>query len=382
MSSLRIGLFTECYRPIQNGIVTSVDVLAEALRAAGHDVVVVTPSMPGYDESNDDVVRVPSLPLPTRTAYRLTIPLVANERLAQLSIVHTHSPFVTGWMGARIAKRSNVPLVFTYHTRLEEYAHYVPFDARATRSAAAHLTRSYANAAGAVVVPTATMETRLRELGVRSRIEVVPSGIDVSTFAAGRRSEELRARLGVPPGGKMLLSVGRLGREKNLELALGAFALLEDPAVRFVVVGDGVYRESLERAARRAGVAERTTFAGELARGSLPDVYRSADAFLFTSTSETQGLVLAEALAAGLPLIAVDTPETRDVLDGVGTLVPAQPAPLAAAVGSALAGRRPSSAAAQEAAARRFDGRLAGLRILDLYASLLEPERVPAMVPA
>jgi 1,2-diacylglycerol 3-alpha-glucosyltransferase len=380
VSALRVGLFTECYRPIQNGIVASLDVLAEALRARGNEVVFVTPSMPGYQESHGDIVRVPSLPLPTRTAYRLTIPLVPTQRLANLSIVHTHSPFVTGWMGLRLARRLGVPLVFTYHTQLEEYAHYVPFDPRAARSAASQLTRSYANAADAVVVPTAAMHTRLRALGVRSRIEVVPSGIDVRFFAGGRRSEALRARLGVPPGGKMLLSVGRLGREKNLELALEAFARLGDPSVRLVIVGDGVHREALERKAARCGVAAGTTFAREFAREALPDAYASADAFVFTSLSETQGLVLVEALAAGLPIVAVDTPQTRDVLGGAGMVVPASAPALAAALTRVLAAG--PHAAQISPIALRFDGPSLAERILDLYGDLLGVRGEPAGVPA
>ena len=380
VSALRVGLFTECYRPIQNGIVASLDALASALRARGHDVVFVTPSMPGYQEEREDVVRVPSLPLPTRTAYRLTLPFVDPHRLANLSIVHTHSPFVTGWMGLRLARRQGVPLVFTYHTQLEEYAHYVPFDPRAARSAASQLTRSYANAADAVVVPTAAMHTRLRELGVRSRIEIVPSGIDVRFFAGGTRSDSLRERLGVPAGGKMLLSVGRLGREKNLELALDAFARLPDPAWRLVIVGDGVHREALERQAARAGVAARTTFAREFAREALPDAYASADAFVFTSLSETQGLVLVEALAAGLPIVAVDTPQTRDVLGGAGTVVPATPAALASALARVLAAG--PHAAQISPIALRFDGPSLAERVLDLYGDLLARRAVPAVVPA
>lgn len=381
MNSLRVGLFTECYRPIQNGIVASVDALASALRARGHTVVYVAPRMPGYTELRDDLVRVPSLPLPTRTAYRLTLPFPDERRvraLAGLSIVHTHSPFVTGWMGVRYARRLRVPLVFTYHTQLEEYAHYVPFDHRATRNAAAHLTRAYANACDAVIVPTAAMEGRLRELGVRARIEVVPSGIDVAQFASGCRRDDLRARLGVGPHDKMLLSVGRLGREKNLGLALETFARLGDPAVRFVVIGDGAHREALERDAQRLGVARRVTFAREFPREALPDAYASADAFIFTSRSETQGLVLVEALAGGLGVVAADTPQTRDVLGGAGRVVPADPQALAAALRAVLAGEDRSDRERGAQVALRYDSARLAERVLTLYASLQERRRPAA----
>ena len=376
---MHVGLFTECYRPIQNGVVASVDALARELRAGGHEVTCVTPSMPNYHEAQAFVVRVPSLPLPTRTAYRLTIPFVSGERtwraLDALSIVHAHSVFVTGWMGLRLARRLRVPLVFTYHTQLEEYAHYVPFDERATRNAAARLTRAYANAAGAVVGPTAAMEARLRALGVTARIEVVPTGIDVAQFSEGRRDDALRARLGVGAQQTMLLSVGRLGREKNVELTLDAFARLGDPRARLVLVGDGTHREALERRAERLGIAARTIFAGEFPRASLPAVYRSADAFVSTSTSETQGLVLVEALAAGLPVVAVDTPQTRDVLGGAGIVTGADPALLAGALAGALA--EPLRRPVPPHVLLRFEERATARRIVALYGELIEDARVP-----
>jgi len=366
---MRVGLFTECYRPIQNGIVASVDALALALRERGHDPVFVTPEMPGYRERRTDVVRVPSLPLPTRTAYRLAVPYLPRE-VGALSIVHTHGPFVTGWLGVAAARRLHVPLVFTYHTQLEAYAHYVPFEARATRSVAARLTRAYANAADVVIVPTSSMEQHLRELGVHTRIDVLPSGIDVALFARGRRRDDVRARVGVRRGEKMVLSVGRLGREKNLELALDAFARLRDVQARLVIVGDGTHRAALERYAARLGLADRTTFAREFPRDALPDAYASADAFAFTSVSETQGLVLVEALAAGTPVVAVDTPQTREVLDGAGTIVAAKPAALAAGIRLALAGGVPDSVARLRVA-RRYDVAVFGERVIALYASLL-----------
>jgi 1,2-diacylglycerol 3-alpha-glucosyltransferase len=370
VSHLRVVLFTECYRPIQNGVVAAVDALADALRYQGHEVLCVTPTMPGYRENTSTVVRVPSLPLPTGTAYRLTLPLLPHRRVAPMmqrpSIVHAHSPFVTGWLGLRTARRYGVPLVFTYHTRLEDYAHYVPFEAGATRRAALSLTRTYANLADAVIVPTAAMETHLRNLGVTSRIDVVPSGIDVRFFASGRRRSDLRARFGVGDGESMVLSVARLGREKSLELAIGAIAALP-PSARLVIVGDGPERAPLRQAALRAGVGDRVHFALELPREDLPDAYASADAFLFTSSSETQGLVLAEALAAGLPVVAVDTPSTRDVLAGAGLVVRGDPDALAAAVVRALAGEAPRVAQA----AWRFERRRLAEQVAGIYDALL-----------
>jgi glycosyltransferase involved in cell wall biosynthesis len=368
---LRIVLFTECYRPIQNGVVAAIDALSDALRAHGHEVFCITPTMPGYHETDEFVVRIPSLPLPTATAYRLTLPLLPHRAVARAmqnaSIVHAHSPFVTGWMGLRAARRYGTPLVFTYHTRLEDYAHYVPFEESMTRSAVLTLTRTYANAADAVIVPTPAMETHLREIGVTSRIDVVPSGIDVRFFAKGKRRDELREHYGVAAGEKMVLTVGRLAKEKNLELAIEAFATLGDPVARLVVVGDGPDRERLEAAASRAGVANRTHFAGALARAELPDTYASADVFLFTSRSETQGLVLAEALATGLPVVAVDAPATRDVLGSAGVLAPEDARALAEALAAVLA----TGARNRPESAQRFDAAVLAVRVLEVYTSLI-----------
>jgi glycosyltransferase involved in cell wall biosynthesis len=375
VSDLRVGLFTECYRPIQNGVVASVDALAYVLRSAGHVATVVTPSMPRYCDDGPDVLRVRSLPLPTRTAYRLTVPYFPAVA-PPFSIVHAHSPFVTGWLALREARRARVPLVFTYHTQLEAYAHYVPFEAHLTRYAAARLTRAYANAADVVIVPTHAMRRRLRELGVEARIVVVPSGIDVSFFSGGRRNEALRARFGVGAFDKMILTVGRLGREKNVELALEAFARLGDARARFVIVGDGPHRASLERTAERLGIGRRTVFAREFERAALPETYASADAFLFASGSETQGLVLVEALAAGTPIVAADTPQTREVLGAAGRIVSPDAAALARALAEALS-HRPAPAGPAALGANRYERAVLGARILELYRTLL-PQRLDA----
>ena len=369
VSAWRVGLFTECYRPIQNGVVASIAALERALAERACETVVVTPAVPGFRDDGPCIVRLPSLPLPLPTAYRLTVPYLPAA-VGRLSIAHAHSPFITGTLAALYARRAGIPLVFTYHTQLEAYAHYVPFEAHLTRAAAAYLTRLYANLADAVVVPTRAMEIRLRGLGVRSRIAVIPSGIDVASFARGRRDDALRARLGCGPSEKLLLVVGRLGREKNLELTLAAFAELRVPGVRLAIVGDGPHRPALELQAARLGIAARTTFASEYPRAALPDAYASADVFAFASRSETQGLVLVEALAAGAPVVALDTPQTREVLAGTGTLVGDEPGAFARALERVL--EQPGTrVAAGRAAAWTYDGDAVGARIVELYQDLL-----------
>lgn len=367
---MRVGFFTECYKPIVNGIVASIDALHDGLRAHGVDVTTIAPRFPHFIDDERDVVRIPSLPLPTATEYRLCVPYLNagdRRRVRGIDLVHAHSPFVTGWMAISYARRHRVPLVFTYHTRLDAYAHYAPFDRATTERAMITLTRRYANAADAVVVPTRAMEVRLRELGVRVPIAVVASAIDVERFAAGRRSPVVRAELGGTGEAPLALVVTRLGMEKNIELAIDALVRL--PELRLAIVGEGPHRGELEERALRIGVGERVRFTGTLLRERLPEVYASVDAFIFPSTTETQGLVLAEALAAGLPVVAADSAASRDVLGAGGRIVAPDPDAMAAGIAGALRDGRDQSAV--HLAFSRFTVELQTRRILELYREVL-----------
>jgi glycosyltransferase involved in cell wall biosynthesis len=313
----------------------------------------------------------------------LTVPLVSrrNRRgiINNLDVLHAHSPFVTGWMSVRYARRLRIPLVYTYHTRLEEYVHYLPFDPKATRYAASTLTRSFANLADAVIVPTPAMRRRLAEIGVTAHIEVVPSGIDLGHFGAGKMRPELRRRLGANEGEKLLLFVGRLGREKNVELLLEALTLARVPA-RLAIAGDGPEREALEARAAELGVRERVRFLGALERSELPDYYASADAFVFPSVSETQGLVLVEAMGAGCAVIAADAPVVREVLGGEGRLVALSAQAFAAAIDALPATPDPDESARSRTAAARFGIDSQARRVVGLYEALRARE-VQAAVP-
>jgi glycosyltransferase involved in cell wall biosynthesis len=354
---VRVGFFTEVYHPIVNGIVTSVDGLADGLRALGHEVYCFAPRVPGCEEGDGPVYRMPSLPLPVPTSYRLTVPVVSRRKreaiVNRLHVLHAHSPFVTGWMAVRYARRLRIPLVYTYHTRLEDYVHYVPFDEHATRRAASTLTRSFANLADVVVVPTPAMRERLLELGVTSKVEVIASGIDVRRFDSASRSEELRRSIGVCDGERMLLFVSRLAREKNVELLLEALAHCTRSA-KLVIAGDGPERAALEEFSFRLGIADRVTFLGQMERERLPELYASADAFVFPSVTETQGLVLAEALAAGAFVIAADAPQNREVLGRAGRIVEPSVSAFARAMDDVPASLEPAETAKAKAAAAAF----------------------------
>ncbi len=373
---LRIGFFTEITRPVVNGVVEAVDGLAEGLRSRGHEVYCFAPRMPGADDAIATNVSLPSLPL-ANTPYRLTLPLVSrrtvNNIVKRLSIVHAHSLFVTGWAGLRYARRYGMPIVYTYHTQLEAYAHYVPFDAKATRFAAGQLTRTFGNLVDAVVVPTPAMAAHLRGIGVEARIEIVPSGIDIERFGNGKRDAALRRKLRILDGQRLVLVVSRLAREKNIDIVLEALARANDPALKLVLAGDGPAREELEARAIELGVADAVRFLGVVARDDLPDLYASADAFVFPSTTETQGLVQAEALAAGAYAIVADCASNREVVGDAAQIVAATPAAFAKALRAIPGSPSAEVVARGKFAVRRFAIGLQAVAMIELYRSLIAP---------
>jgi 1,2-diacylglycerol 3-alpha-glucosyltransferase len=364
-----VAFFSEVYSPVVNGVVASINELRAGLADARVDVTLFAPHMRGERDDDAAIVRLPSLPLPTSTGYRLCVPFLSRterERLQRAQIVHVHSPFVTGWLGANIARRRGVPLVFTYHTRIDEYAHYAPFEPRIARNAMIALTRAFANRCDAVIAPSTAMHDRLREIGVRVPIAVVPSAIDAQRFARGVRTDAARAILGARSNERVALVVARVAREKNLDLAIDALAQTHD--VHLTIVGDGPYRAALEARARERGVLERVTFTGALAPDLLPDLYAASDAFVFPSTTETQGLVLAEAMAASLPVVAADAPVNREMMAGFGRLVPADAGAMGAAL--ELAVGAPRDAAAADFARLEFGRARQTESVIEIYKSI------------
>ena len=380
---MKIALFTEVYRPIVNGVVNSVESLAEQLRARGHDVYWFAPRIPRGAELQGRVFFMPSLPLPARTEYRLTVPLVARRNkarfLSQCDVIHSHSLFVTGWMASYYARRRfRVPLVFTYHTLLDSYTHYSPLGSRLTAQLTRELTRTYANAADAVIVPTQTVAKRLRKVGVTAPICIVPTGIDIEGFrrADPAVAQVTRQRYGIPEDAPLVLLVSRLALEKNIPFLFEAFKTVRAalPEARLLLLGSGPLEGELRSQVRDEGLEQAVTFAGAVPYAEMPAVYASADVFAFPSVTETQGLVLAEAFAAGLPVVAVENPQTRDVFGTqlAGEIV-SDPVAMARAIIAFLTDERLRAAAAvhARAAAATFDAKATAGRALAVYEAVV-----------
>lgn len=324
---MRIAVFSDSYKPYVSGVVNSLDTFGRELRKMGHQWYIFAPTYPGYVDDEPGVFRFVSVAAPTNPDYRLAIPLslavCRRLRELQIDVVHTHSPFLMGGLGARAARRLKLPLVFTYHTLYEEYVHYSPVARGFARRLMRRISKQYCNRCDTVIVPTQAIRELLDRYGVQTEVVVNPTGIDLSRYENLDRSF-LRVNYGIPADHRVLLSVGRLGKEKNVHFLIRAFSKIadEDDKVTLVMVGGGPERADLEEFARSLGVQQRVIFAGPKQPGEMPTVYAGADIFVFTSTTDTQGMVITEAMAAGLPVVAVKAYGSGNVVDhGVNGLL-------------------------------------------------------------
>jgi 1,2-diacylglycerol 3-alpha-glucosyltransferase len=379
---MNILMMTNTYLPHVGGVARSVDTLAHWLRCREHRVLIGAPKFEGAPDREPGVVRLRaiqhfngsdfSVPLPiTRRLHR------AVERFEPV-LVHSHHPFLLGDTALRVSAEFDLPIVFTHHTMYERYAHYVPFDSPRIERFAMELATSYANLCDLVFAPSESVAAILRERGVRVRVEVVPTGVDLARFAAGDGSAFRRAR-SIPADAIVVGHVGRLAEEKNLALlgdALSRFAAAE-PRAHVLIVGDGP--EALHLRARFAerGVRDRLHLAGVLQGKPLVDAYRAMDVFAFSSTSETQGLVLAEAMAAAVPVVAVDAPGVREVVrDRVnGRLLSSDTVDDFLAAVSWAVDARESLCAGALRTASDFSTDRTGERALTLYRELVQGSR-------
>ena len=358
---MRVALFTESYDPVINGVSTSVKTLAAELVRAGHEPVVVAPRYPGFEDDEGGssagdgiaVRRLPSWRTPLNPqnpfAFPPIGPLPGAYRGGGFSVVHTQQPFGMGLHGLVCARRSDAALVSTFHTLYQQYTHYAPFaPARLVRSIVSRHLRRYYAACDAVVVPSRAAGRVLEEIGVApALLHVVPTGVPAAPAVMPAAVEQTRKSFSLPPRAPVLLYVGRVAREKSIDLLIDAFARVSvgragtDPATHpiLLIVGSGPGMGAARDHVRRAGMEAYIRFAGFLKRSQLAPVYAAATAFVFPSATETQGVVLSEAQSHGLPCVVVNgggAPEfVRPDVDAL-TVPPSDVAAFAAAIDRVL----------------------------------------------
>jgi len=311
--SLRIGLFTDTYAPQVNGVSISLQLISEGLQRRGHQVTIFAPRIPGYSDEKPGVVRLPSLKYlndpPIYVAVLGTPRSTWSLTRKHFDVLHAHSPLTVGLLAYFTASTKNLPLIYTYHTSITDYTHYLKIigGTGVIRHAARWFSTKSTNLGDQVVVPSPKFRRLLLEQKVTKPIHTIPNGIDLSNFKAAKNPGSFRSRLGLKQDAQMLLSVGRVDPEKRLDFLIDAFARLADksPNAHLVFAGDGSARKKLEEHAAATKVNGRIHFLGMVNRAELPDLLHDADIFLSASTTEVHPISVIEAIAAGLPLLAV-----------------------------------------------------------------------------
>jgi glycosyltransferase involved in cell wall biosynthesis len=294
---------------VLNGVSISIDALIQELRRQGHSVHLYAPRFPGYKDPDPNTFRFRSLETPMSKGYPVAIPpfyrMLQRFQRETYDIVHTHTPYMLGMVGFRWAESHELPIVSTYHTLYDRYAHYFRLlPRRYIRFRIAKHTNFYYNRMDHVITPTEASLKWLRRHSVTAPITVIPTGL---SFGPPIDRAEARRSLGIPPEQRILLYVGRLAKEKNMGVLLeaAALAMKADPSLRLWLVGDGPYRSECVLIARQLGIGDRVRFVGFVDRSRVDQYYAAADLFIFASITETQGLVIQEAMTHGLPAVVV-----------------------------------------------------------------------------
>lgn len=319
---MKIGIFTDSYKPYTSGVVTSISTFKEELEKLGHKIYIFAPSYPGYDDQEEGVYRYYSMPSPTNHDFALAIPVLPGMNMLlkklDLDIIHVHSPFTMGRVGMHWANRHHIPLLFTYHTLYDQYAHYVPLAQELVREMALKFSNNFCNQCDHIVVPSTEVKELLHSYNIQTAISVIPTGVPLQKFQ-GKRVNWLRNNYDIPRENKILLFVGRLTREKNLEFLINAFQQvhMEMGSTTLVLTAGGPLEDELKQLASNLGLVQGRDiiFTGPQPFDTLVDIYYSSDLFVFSSITETQGLVLIEAMAAGLPVVAVRAYGVQDMVE-------------------------------------------------------------------
>lgn len=327
---MRIGIFSNAYKPEISGVVQSISTFRDELVRRGHAVYIFAPEAAHYEDDDYGIFRYPAIRLPASVNFPLGIPVSpfidwVVPRL-KLDILHSQHPILIGEEAITFAKTLNLPHVFTHHTQYLEYSHYIPFNQNIVKTLTREVVRAYLARSVKIIAPTESIKAQLADQypGQKERLAVLPSPIDPERFRGPtinphpiRQKHHLEDKF-------TFVSVARLTPEKSFDKLLNAFAIgtANHPKARLMIVGDGTSKKDLIKLAEKLEIASKVIFTGAVEFHEVPNHLAACNAFAFASSSETQGLVMAEGMAAGLPVVAVDAPGNRDVvIDDVNGLL-------------------------------------------------------------
>ena len=315
---MNILMVTNTFTPHVGGVARSVERFTSEYRRQGRRVVVVAPEFEGQPDRELDVVRVPAIRHFSDGDFSMSLPVIHLDSLFQdgfrPDLIHSHHPYLLGDTALRLGAKFGVPVVFTHHTMYEEYTHYVPGDWEQLRKFVVELATGYANMCAHVIAPSGSVGEIIRSRGVSAPIEVIPTGVETDDFREGEKVE-FRRKHDIPAEAFVAGHLGRLAPEKNPEFLCRSLVrfLSRHKDAHFLVVGDGPSAQDMRRIFSKARQEKRVHFTGTLKGRDVVDAYHAMDVFAFSSKSETQGLVLVEAMASGVPVVALDAPGARDV---------------------------------------------------------------------
>lgn len=311
---MKIGIFTDAYPPIISGVSTSIATLAKELKKLGHTVIIITFTHP-ESKDEDDVIRIPGRNLPMKGLKEYSIAKVTRSKVRELEalkldLVHIHTEFTIGRLGRKFAKKHHIPIVHTYHTMYEDYIHFVtPVFQSILRYVSKVYSKKFANSANEVVFPTIKVKKKFIEYGFKKEANIIPTGIYLERFRKINFKQTdislLKESIGLRPTDFVLLFLGRLSREKNVEALLEQYktVMKEYPDVKLVLVGGGPDEEYFKEIVVSNNMQSYVFFVGMVHPDDVPKYYQIGDLFVNFSTTETQGLTYIEALASGCPLL-------------------------------------------------------------------------------
>ncbi|MGC8819834.1 MAG: glycosyltransferase family 4 protein [Fervidobacterium sp.] len=320
---MRILMVSDTYLPQINGVATSVYLSKKYLEMRGHEVFVVAPVSPNDDEK---VLVLRGLTFPLEKQHKIVfanhIRILEFVKKNEVEIIHSHDPFALGIRALKIQRDVKIPHVHTYHTLLTEYRHYLPPPFTPDRKTVEEFSRWFCDRVNIVIAPTQEIKEELLRYKIQRPVEVIPTGIDTIEFSKPP-VVDIRKKYNIPRNAVVLMYAGRLAKEKNLGFLFNVVAkyMKAHHEVWFLVVGDGPERKSLEGFVQENGLSSRAVFTGYVPHKEIKDYYKASDLFVFASLTETQGLVVLEALASGTPVVAIAYKGVADVLaNGEGAI--------------------------------------------------------------
>lgn len=318
---MNVGIFTNAYKPIINGVVNCIDLIRQGLTKRGHNVYIFAPFFPGYEEEDEGVFRFPSLNLTKKIKFPIAIPFSGKIRklipMLNLDIIHSHHPFLLGETGAQYSRKLHIPLIFSFHTQYEQYSHYIPLPQGLVKKVSKFSVTQYTKKCSFIITPGTSIIELLHSYGIKDNVIHINNAIDLSSFESPDRVK-VRSKYSIGKNEKLLIYVGRMALEKNLAFMLEAFKIvLTSYKAWLMIIGEGAELDNLKALALKLGISERVIFPGRIEYREIPSYYGASDIFIMTSTTEVKPLALLEAMASGLPIVAVSAHGASDtIIDG------------------------------------------------------------------